>query len=433
MKSKEENRFRTYRWFIYSMLVLANMISFFHRMSGGAVREDLISVFNMSSVTFANLSSTYFYIYMIMQIPSGILADTIGPRKVISVGTLLAGFGTIMFGLSNSIFQIFLGRLFIGLGVSVVYISVLKVLSHWYRESEFGGIIGLTAAIGNFGGILAQTPLVLLMAAITWRSSFVAIGIFTILASFLFYLIIRNRPSDVGLPSIEVTGGKEINNENNKIKLGESIKSVITNKDTWPLFLIFAGFYGAFSSLTGTWGASYIMEVYEIPKMVSTNYIMVAVFGHVIGAVVIGLISDKMRKRRTPMRIFGFIYLLTWLALVFWNGGKPPIEYLNIILFTLGFSSASFLLNLSVAKEINSRRIVGIATSIVNTGGFFGAAIFPPILGIVIDRYKDSMFPIMVYQKAFMYCFFAVVIANIILIFVKETNCSNVYVDKGNS
>lgn len=430
MKNKAR-RFTTYRWTIYSILVIANMISFFHRMSIGATSKYLISTFNMSSVTFANLSSTYFYIYMIMQIPAGILADTIGPRKIISTGTLLAGFGTILFGISANIFQIFLGRLLIGLGVSVVYISVLKTLSNWFKESEFGGIIGLTAALGNFGGILAQTPLVLLMAAITWRNSFIAIGIFTILTSILAYLIIRNSPSDMGFPPIEKSEGKEKNiDEEDKINLWESVKSVFSNKDIWPLFFIFAGFYGAFSSFVGTWGVAYIMEVYELSIIASTNSITLVVLGHIIGAVVIGSISDRMKKRKTPMRFFGFIYLLTWIAVVFWDGGKPPLEFLNIILFTLGFTSATFLLNLSIAKEVNPRKIVGIVTSMVNTGGFLGAAILPPILGIVIDKFKGSMAPIMIYQKAFIFCLMAVLIGNILIQFIKETNCKNVYAEK---
>ncbi|SHH89689.1 Major Facilitator Superfamily protein, partial [Caloranaerobacter azorensis DSM 13643] len=87
----ERNRLYTYRWYIWGILALAYVIVFFHRVAAGVVRQDLIKAFNITDVEFGNLGSMYFYAYMIMQIPSGILADTLGARKTVSIGTLLAG------------------------------------------------------------------------------------------------------------------------------------------------------------------------------------------------------------------------------------------------------------------------------------------------------------------------------------------------------
>ena len=103
MKNKAR-RFTTYRWTIYSILVIANMISFSQNVYW-ATSKYLISIFNMSSANICKPKFHVFFIYMIMQIPAGILADTIEPRKIISTGTLLAGFGTILFGISANIFK----------------------------------------------------------------------------------------------------------------------------------------------------------------------------------------------------------------------------------------------------------------------------------------------------------------------------------------
>lgn len=428
MKEEKIRKLMIYRWIVFGILIFAYMIVFFHRLAVGVVREDLAREFGMSAITFANLSSTYFYAYMIMQIPSGIFADTLGARKTVTVGTLAAGAGSIIFGFANSLFWIFFGRLLVGLGVSVVFIAILKIQSQWFKESEFATLSGVSSFFGNLGGIFAQAPLVLMTAAITWRYSFAAIGFFTIIISALCWILVRNTPSEMELPSIEEIEGREkVNVDSSKINLLEGLKTVMTNPWTWPGFFVFAGFFGAFSSLTGTWGNSYITQVYGVSKVAATNYITAAVLGLAIGSIAIGRLSDKIKKRKLPMIIYGTIYVICWALIVFWNGGKPPIGVLMPLLFVLGFTCSAFVLGWGCSKEVNPPEIAGMSTSVVNIGGFFGAAILPPIIGRIIDKYGSIMTPAELYHKAFIYCFISAVIGFIFTFLIKETNCRNIY------
>ena len=428
MKEEKIRKLMIYRWVVFGILIFAYMIVFFHRLAVGVVREDLAREFGMSAITFANLSSTYFYAYMIMQIPSGIFADTLGARKTVTVGTLAAGAGSIIFGFANSLFWIFFGRLLVGLGVSVVFIAILKIQSQWFKESEFATLSGVSSFFGNLGGIFAQAPLVLMTAAITWRYSFAAIGFFTIIISALCWILVRNTPSEMELPSIEEIEGREkVNVDSSKINLLEGLKTVMTNPWTWPGFFVFAGFFGAFSSLTGTWGNSYITQVYGVSKVAATNYITAAVLGLAIGSIAIGRLSDKIKKRKLPMIIYGTIYVICWALIVFWNGGKPPIGVLMPLLFVLGFTCSAFVLGWGCSKEVNPPEIAGMSTSVVNIGGFFGAAILPPIIGRIIDKYGSIMTPAELYHKAFIYCFISAVIGFIFTFLIKETNCRNIY------
>ncbi|NLY77788.1 MAG: MFS transporter [Tissierellia bacterium] len=424
MTKNQGKSFATYRFIVFSILIIAYMVVFFHRLAVGAVRDDLMRDFNMSNTTFANLSSTYFYAYTLMQIPSGILADYIGARLTVTFGTLLAGIGSIVFGFANSIFMIFFGRLLVGIGVSVIFIAILKVQSKWFKENEFGTISGLTGFFGNLGGVLAQTPLALLTAAISWRYSFGIIGLFSIVIAVLCYILVRNEPSHLGFPNLqEDVSGK-------KISLIKGLKTVILNPRTWPSFFVFAGLFGAFGALTGTWGVSYLTSVYGVSKVSATNYMTVAVIGMSIGSAVIGKFSDKIRKRKLPMLLFGTVNLVSWALLIFLNGGKPPIEILNPLLFILGISCPAFALGWACSKEVNPPEITGISTSVVNIGGFLGGAIMPPVVGYIIDKYGEILSPVQLYQRAFLYCFIAVVIGYIAIFLVKETNCRNIYKEK---
>jgi len=448
---------RSYRWAIWGILVLAYVVVFFHRLAAGVVRQDLVESFGITGTTFANISGTYFYAYLLMQIPSGILADSLGARKTVTVGMLFAGVGSVIFGLAPTVALLYVGRLLVGLGVSVVFIAVLKVLGEWYYDREFGTMSGLTTFVGNMGGVIAQTPLALLVAYFTWRSTFVAIGILTLGIAVLSYIIVRNTPKDMGLPSIKdiereadqkEDNDREEDSENGKKERSQIAVTVETNQReiqrptilkgllgalknwrTWPAFIGFTGFFGSFIVLTGTWGQSYLVDVYGMDSASAPNYLTAAVFGLAIGGIVIGKISDKIKYRKLPMMIFAGVYLLTWGIIVFTDGGMPPVEILFPLYFILGFSCAAFILGWACAKEVNHPALAGIAMSIVNIGGFLGGAVLPTMIGNVFDTYVGIWSYQEIYQRAFLYCFIAVAIGFIATFFVKETRCRNIYFD----
>ena len=415
----------SYRWLVWGLLAVAYIIVFFHRLAVGAVKDDLMEAFSLDSAGFANLGSMYFYAYMFMQIPVGFLVDSLGARKTVTIGTLLAAIGSIMFGLAPTVFLVFLGRFIVGVGVSVVFISILKIQSQWFKESEFGTMSGITSFVGNIGGIIAQTPLVWLVAAITWRMSFVAIGVVSFIMAILIYVFVRNTPEELGFPSIAEIEGKRVSDsvKKEKINLVKALVEVCTNWRTWPGFITFAGFFGGFICISGTFGIQYMKVAYGIEKAAAANYMILLVLGLAVGSLLIGKISDRLKKRKLPMLISGSILVGAWSILIFVNGGKPPIEIMYLLFFILGLSTSTFVLGWACAKELNNPEVAGISTSVVNMGGFFGAAIIPPMVGKALGMNPT----IADFNGAFKIAYIFVIIAFLALFLVKETNCKNIY------
>ncbi len=448
LTEQKTKKLKTYRWLVWGILCAVYVIVFFHRLAVGVVKSDLIEAFHISATTFANLGSAYFYAYLLMQVPTGMLADTLGARVTVAAGTVLAGVGSILFGFSPTISTAFAGRLLVGLGVSVVFISILKIQTEWFAEKEFATMSGLTVFFGNMGGVLAQTPLVILVSVLTWRYSFAIIGFITCLMAGLCFLIVKNRPADMGLPSIQEIEGKragaeiksksaetgieskrteaEIESKRTRTTL-QALWRICRNRYIWPPFLMFAGFYGAFQALSGTWGHSYLMTVYGMNEVAAANYMAVAVLGFCAASVLIGKISDRLGRRRLPTIVFGTVYLFSWAFLVFYNGGKPPVEALGILFFILGFAGAAFVLGWACGKEVNDPKYAGISMSVVNTGGFLGAAVVPVMVGRVIDKYGNLVSPQQLYGKAFLLCFICVSISYVFIFLIKETGCRNIY------
>lgn len=425
MEHSKLKSMKKYRWFVWGLLAFAYIIVFFHRFAAGVVKDDLIRDLALSESGFASLGAMYFYAYMFMQIPVGFLADSLGARKTVTIGTVFAAIGSIVFGLATTITIAFLGRFLVGLGVSVVFISILKILSTWYKDSEFGTMSGITSFVGNLGGLFAQTPLVWMVSMYTWRNTFIAIGVVTLFVAVLIYIFVRNTPQEKGYPSLAELEGRDVKKtvDKEKVNLFKALIEVVSNWRTWPPFVIFACFFGSFTALTGYYGTSFMMDVYGLEKSEAANYMMAAVFGLAIGSIVIGKVSDALKKRKLPMLVSGVLLLVTWTTLVFTNSGQPPLNIMYALLFVMGLSTSAFILGWACGKELNNPKVAGISTSVVNMGGFFGAAVIPTFVGNALAGGHD----VVSYNTAFKLAYVCIVVGVLAIFFVKETNCKNIY------
>lgn len=421
-----EKKTLSYRWIVWGIMVLAYMVVFFHRLAAGVVRDELVEAFSLSAASFGSLASMYFYAYMVMQIPVGILADSLGARKTVSTGMLLAGTGSILFGFAPSSGFIFLGRFLVGIGVSTVFVSILKIQSQWFREREFGTMSGLTAFLGNLGGVLAQTPLAIMVVMFTWRTTFAAIGAFSIVLALLCYLLIRNTPGEMGFPAINEAQKLRESAQMEKPDLLGALKEVISKWQVWPAFVFFGFFSGAYLAFAGAWGVSYLTEVYGMEKGSASAIVSFAIYGAMAGSFFTGWISDRLGLRKLPLLILGCLFTLGWGILVFYNGGMPPEGILQPLFFFMGFTGSCFVLSWAIAKEINPPRYTGISISVVNTGGFLGTAIVTTLMGVIIDRASD-LAPLVQFHRAFLLCFAGCIIGIFCAMLLPETRCRNIY------
>lgn len=170
MKNSQIKKVERYRWLIWLILAATYVFVTFHRMSAAVVKDDLQKAFGIGAVQFAVIGSMYFYAYFIMQIPSGILADKIGPKKTVFIFSLIAAVGSIFFGLAPSLNIAYISRFFVGIGVSVVFVCLVKIQSRWFYSRNFALMIGFSGLAANLGAIIAQTPLVIAVNNFSWRN-----------------------------------------------------------------------------------------------------------------------------------------------------------------------------------------------------------------------------------------------------------------------
>jgi sugar phosphate permease len=352
-------------------------------MAPAAIATDLQQSFNASGASLGALAAAYFYTYTVMQIPVGVMADTLGIRKIVAIGAALAGLGSLLFGMADTLAMATVGRVLIGLGVSSMFISLMKLNSVWFQDRHYGTIGGLSLLLGNMGSVLAATPLVWAVTHTSWRNVFTAVGIFSIVLAVLVWLLVRNHPGEVGLPSMRELEGKEAH-KRHQGHWFDGLSTVMKNRASWPGFWPNLGVGGSLFAFAGLWGVPYLRDVYGMERNVAANHTMLLLFCFAVGALLLGMLSDRIGKR-LPVIVGGIgVYVLCWLPIVFAWHMSISVSYMLFAL--MGFGASGFTLTWASAKEVNPPALSGMATSVVNTGTFLGAAILQPLVGWVMDQ-----------------------------------------------
>ncbi len=422
LSEKIHQRISSYGWFVWGILVTIYFLVFFHRLSVGVITEDLINTFGMNATQIANLGAMYFYSYTIMQIPSGILADSLGPKKTVIMGSLLASIGVMIFSFASTIPMAYLGRLLVGLGVSVVFLCLLKIQANWFPQEKFASMSGLTSFIGSMGGVLAQAPLLAMVGLIGWRNSFRTIGLVTVVLAGLTAVFVENRPSGKGLPEVNPQPAKAAG-EKQSILL--QMKEVVKNIKIWAPAITFGGINGGFLLFTGTFGVSFITNVYGLDKVTAANYVSILLVISGIACLLVGKISDSLKNRKLPMIILALCASIGWGILVFL---KPPLWFMFVFIALMGIASSIGVICWSVGKEVSNPNLSGMALSIVNVCGFLSAALLPIICGKLIDgNIAIGLSLDLAYRKAFIVPVISAFVALGFAFISKETNCENVY------
>jgi MFS family permease len=150
-------------WSIWGIGTILYVIGFYQRVAPAVMTSELMAAFGISAAGLGNLAASYYYSYVAMQIPTGILVDSLGPRKVLAFGGLVAAAGTLIFSLSSTFLWANIGRALIGGSVAVGYVAALKIANHWLAPRVFATIAGLSLLLGIIGAVTAGVPLRLLI------------------------------------------------------------------------------------------------------------------------------------------------------------------------------------------------------------------------------------------------------------------------------
>ena len=157
---------------------------------GPLIADDL----NLSATDLGLLTSAYFIMFSLIQVPMGVALDRFGPRRVQATLLIVAAAGAALFGLGTSMAELVIGRMLIGLGVAAGLMAALKAITLWFRAEHWTLMNGMLMAAGGLGSLVATAPTQAALGVMTWHGVFFVLSGLTLLVAVIVYLAVPEKP-----------------------------------------------------------------------------------------------------------------------------------------------------------------------------------------------------------------------------------------------
>ncbi|MEW6185108.1 MAG: MFS transporter [Thermodesulfobacteriota bacterium] len=415
-----------YRWLMLGVLGIIYFLACLHRISPTVIARDLVNEFGADATALGLMASAYFYLYAAVQPPVGLLSDTMGPRRVVTIFTLISCLGCLVFGLAPNMLVAGIGRALIGIGVGGIFVPGLKIFAGWYKEKEFAGVTGVFLALGNAGNLSASLPLTYLVLLLGWRWSFIGIGAVSVFFGLLAWMVLRDRPEEKGWrPVVEAISPSPTRS----VVVPEGMTSlkrfglIFKNYGFWIVTLSYFFTGGPGLSFQGLWSVPYLTDVYGFTRLQAGGLLMIMPVGFIIGSPLIGLLADRSGIGRKSILFYTLLVSLICWSVFFLSGGRPRQGLIIPLFFIMGLSGGGNLsLYMTIMKEFFPSWLTGTAMGLMNPAAFLAAALYQPFTGWLMDAVgkSGSSYPLEAYQQVFTVYFISMVLSVVLLLPLKN-------------
>lgn len=425
------NSIRTQRYWAIALAVIIVSVSslfyvyeFFLRVVPSALTGELMSEFHMDARALGIMSSLFFYAYIPMQIPAGLLGDRYGPRKLLSLAALVCAGAIFWFSSTDNYYVLLLTRFLIGLASAFAFIGPLMLAQRWFHPKHFAMITGLIQFMGCLGAIFGGTPLALLSAKYGWHATLYGAAVIGLVLFVLFWLVVRDYPKDY-----PHTSHTQIDTKGE----WERLKTVTHNPQTWAVGLVGMACWMPIVVFAALWGVPFLQTIYHVDAAHASAMTLWIWVGVAVGSPIVGWWSDKIQSRKLPLYLCFSFALVSSLAVVLMH--HLNIVIMDIALFFFGFAAASQVVTFGLVADNNPPSVSGTSVAINNMAVIFGGLIFQPLVGFILRGVWDHkmlngipVYSIHAYTLALVSipigCFIGLLA---ITFLIKETHCQPQY------
>ena len=414
-------RYMFHAWIIWLLSALFMCYKYAIEVSPSIMTPELMRAFSLTGTQMGNLAAAYFYAYLIMQIPAGILIDRWGPQRITSTAIALCGLGALIFSRADSTWIACLGRFISGVGGAFAAVSCLKLITTWFPSTKFAFMAGLMMSVGMLGAVGGQGPLSVFVQSLEWRTAMQIISGGGFLLAVVFALIVRDKAPHHHAPA---TSSKSFN-------IFKSLKSILRNRQSWYLSF-YSGFaFAPVSTFGGLWGVPYLTQAHAVNPHAAAQASSLIFLGFALGCPLFGWFSDYIKKRRAVMFWGTFLAAICLTCVIYLP--SLPFSLIAIGLFFFGFFISSFLLCFTMIKELQYVSLAATSIGFMNAFDALFGAFSDPLTGKILDSnwtgaVNDGarVFSISAYHIALGILIVYLVLSLFLIKFIRETNCKQV-------
>lgn len=414
-------------WIICGLGAVFYSYEYLLRIAPSVMEHSLRTHFDLSATGFGLLSSVYYFAYVPMQLPVGVLLDRYGPQRLLTFACLVCVVGTFLFTATNSFYVAATGRFLMGLGSAFAFVGVLKLATIWLPENRLAMVSGMTSALGPIGAMFGDNFLEYFIEQSGWVKTLNVIAFAGIGLTIVLWFGIHDKKGRYR------QHGTISDLRHGLIDLGKIIRS----KQIWV-----NGMYGCLVYLPTTvfaelWGIPYLMHAHHMSTQAAGIANSLLFLGFIVGAPLMGYLSDRLARRKFPMLLGALGAAVIMMVILYAPGlNERTIQYL---MFLLGLLYSAQAIVFAVGRELSPGEAAGTAMAVTNMIVMLGAMFLQPLVGHLLDfslsTHHDKLlrtstvidnvqklYSIVDYQFALSIIPLGILTAALLTLFLKETH-----------
>ncbi|MFS2029834.1 MULTISPECIES: MFS transporter [unclassified Curtobacterium] len=361
---------------VWGVAVLAYVLAVVQRSSLGVSGVDAQDRFAVSAAVLSTLAVVQIAVYAGLQIPVGIALDRVGPRRLVLLGAALLVAGQAVVAVSPTIGPAIAGRVLVGAGDAMTFISVIRLVPMWFSGPILPQISQWTGNLGQVGQILSAFPFAVLLHTAGWSPAFGVAAAASAVGLVLAFVFVRNGPVPVRTDTIPLphTWRGAFHT------FGHALRRPGTQLGFWSHYVTQSS--GTVFSLL--WGVPMLRGLGYSPSEAAGFLTVIVVTGFVVGPV-LGVLCARFPLRRSNL-VLGIVVALAvvWSAVLVWPG-QPPTWLLVVLVVVMGIGGPGSLIGFDFARSFNPVGSLGSANGVVNVGGFLAAFVMMFLIGTILD------------------------------------------------
>ena len=380
------------RWSIALLLGIGVLVNYFDRVNLSVSRDALEATFGISAITFGWLSGAYNWTYMLLQLPSGLLLDRFGVRRVGIISTVIWSVASFATAISTGVAALFGSRFLLGIGEAPTFPGNSKAIGYWFPKHERSLATAMFDSAAKFSSAIGIPLLGILLFYFGWRLNFAVTGFVSLAYFALFYFFYHNPSEDESVSASErdfiARGGAQPEDRARAAK-GAPLTYLLQKRKVWGLCLGFASYNYTFYFLL-TWLPSYLSTALHIDLLHSALYTSVPwTFATLTDLAVGGWLVDWLIQRgansvrvRQTLLVGGTAFGLGILGAAQAHSAASALFWISM---SIGGLSAASPVGWSIPSLIAPRESVGTLGGILNLCNQLAGIAAPVVTGYVVQ------------------------------------------------
>ena len=382
--------YERWRWQIFAITWLAYAGYYLTRKSFPVAKIEMSkpSGLGLDNQTLGLIDGAFLTTYAIGQFVWGVCGDRFGTRRIILIGMLGSALVALAMGASSIVLLLVGFSAMQGIFQSSGWAPLSKNLGCFFSQRERGSVMGFWCTNYALGGFIATIFAAYFGQLWGWRYAFYVPALALLVIWVLFFWFQRNRPEDVGLPSVEQYHGEKeavLKPDETSADEPEGSWKVVGKVLTNPMVLLLGGVYFFMKPARYAilfWGPKYLNE--KLGTTMTQSGAISALFelAGPISVLLAGVLSDKLfQSRRMPVSILCLCGMSVLLFII----DKLPVSmaWFGGCLFLMGLLlyAPDSLVSGTAAVDFGTKKGASTASGLVNGCGSIGAILGGTIPG----------------------------------------------------